>query len=272
MTQVCLQEDSVQILGARGSLPVSGRDYLYYGGSTACVLLCLAGETILLDAGTGIRNLPEDVLRLSRISLLLSHCHADHIIGLPMCPYLAQSGGRLDIYAVRRDGLDCGDQVTRLFSPPLWPVTPEQMPAETAYHIIQDVFEIGDVRIDVMEGCHPGGVSLFRLTGNGKRVVYMSDTVINKETLPGLAAFAKGCDLLLCDGQYSEEEFQKRSHFGHSSWEAAAELGRFCHAKKLLVIHHDPAHTDDLLGKAEKDMLNSYPDYGFAREGMVVQL
>ncbi len=107
MTQVCLQEDSVRILGARGSLPVSGRDYLYYGGSTACVLLCLAGETILLDAGTGIRNLPEDVLRLSRISLLLSHCHADHIIGLPMCPYLAQSGGRLDIYAVQRGGLAC---------------------------------------------------------------------------------------------------------------------------------------------------------------------
>ena len=272
MTQICQQEDSALILGTRGSLPVSGRDYLYYGGSTSCVLLYLAGETILLDAGTGIRNLPEDVLRRPRISLLLSHCHADHIMGLPMCPYLTRDGGRLDIYAARRGGLDCKDQVERLFSPPLWPVAPGQMLAKTAYHTILDSFGIGDVRIDVMEGCHPGGVSLFRLAGNGKRVVYMSDTVIDEEILPGLAAFAEDCDLLLCDGQYSEEEFQKRPHFGHSSWDAAAKLGRLCHAKKLLIIHHDPSHTDDLLKKAEKNMLNFYPNYGFAREGTVVQL
>ncbi len=272
MTQFCLQDDFVLILGTRGSVPVSGGEYLYYGGSTMCVLLCLAGEAVLLDAGTGIRSLPGELLHLPRIRLLLSHCHADHIIGLPMCPYLARGGGRLDIYAVQRGGLDCKGQVARLVSPPLWPVTPEQMPVETVYHTVQDCFRLGDVAVDVMEGSHPGGVSLFRLTGNGRRVVYMSDTVIDGETLPGLAAFAKDCDLLLCDGQYSEEEFRERPHFGHSSWDAAAKLGRLCRAKKLLVVHHDPWHTDDILKEAEKNMTDSYPDCGFAREGMAVRL
>ena len=75
------------ILGARGSVPVSGEKFMRYGGSTTCVFLRLAGQPVVLDAGTGLLSLP-DVLRENEreIPLLLSHPHADHLLGLPMCP------------------------------------------------------------------------------------------------------------------------------------------------------------------------------------------
>ena len=118
-----------------------------------------------------------------------------------------------------------------------------------------------------MEGAHPGGVSLLRLTGGGKRVVFATDCTVNGPGAGPLAEFAQGCDLLLCDGQYSDAEWPERSAFGHSTWTAAARLGRACGAARTRVIHHDPGHTDRLLDDAAGELRAIHPDCAFARAG-----
>ena len=264
---------SVTVLGARGSVPVSGPDFMGYGGATVCVLARLAGQAVVLDAGTGLLELPrllEDEER--RIPLLLSHPHADHLLGLPLCPLLLQPGFRVDIYAARRHGLDAEGQVRALLSPPLWPGGPHQLPFPPAFHDLPPRLELGPVTVESMEGVHPGGVSLLRLTGGGRRVVFVTDCTITDSLLPALKEFARDCDLLLVDGQYSDDEWPTRAGFGHNTWTAAARLGRDCGAKRVLVIHHDPAHTDCQLDAAAEELRRIHPDCAFARAGEEVLL
>lgn len=124
-------ENSITFLGVRGSIPVSGEAYRRYGCATTCYLIELDGETILVDAGNGILNLPEELLGRPEITMILSHPHLDHLMGLPMCPYLFRKGATLHMYAAVRGGMDAEAQVDALVAPPLWPVGAESLPSMT---------------------------------------------------------------------------------------------------------------------------------------------
>jgi len=266
-------KNGVWILGVRGSVPVSGPGFARYGGATSCVLVRLAGQFVLLDAGTGLLRLPEEALSEPALPLLLSHPHADHLLGLSLCPcVLRPEGPRLDIYARTRGGLDGAAQVRRLLSPPLWPVEPGELPCPPRFHELETGFDLGPVRVDALEGVHPGGVALLRLTGGGRRVVYAPDCVLTETMSAALADFARDCDLLLIDGQYSPEEWPNRYHFGHSSWRAAAELARACGAREARIVHHDPERTDEMLDAAAPELAELHPRCLFAREGEVIVL
>ena len=267
------QGASVAILGARGSVPVSGRDFQRYGGATTCVLVRLTGQTVVLDAGTGLLNSMSLIGEEERrIPLLLSHPHADHLLGLPMCPLLSRTDLQMEIYAARRNGLDAEAQVRALMAPPLWPIGPERLAASLTFHDLPAHLELGTVAVDTMGGVHPGGVTLMRLTGGGYRVVFATDCTLTDGLLPALTEFARNCDLLLCDGQYSDAEWLARAGYGHSTWTAVARLGRDCGAKQVRVIHHDPSHTDALLDGAAEELRRIHPNCAFARAGEEVFL
>lgn len=263
---------SITVLGARGSLPVSGSAFARYGGATTCLLVRMGTQPLVIDAGTGLLALPDDVLRLPQLNLLLTHPHLDHLLGLPLCRYAFRKDARLDIYAVTRNGLDAREQVCRAMSPPLWPVGPDQLAARVSFHELPPMLMLDGLRIDTLEGVHPGGVSLFRIEGGGRRVVFATDCTVEGPLAAALAEFAHGCDLLLCDGQYSDAEWATRSQFGHSTWTAAARLARSCGAKRLRVIHHDPFRTDGELDAAEAGLRGDGADFSFAKEGEVISL
>ncbi|MBQ3378427.1 MAG: MBL fold metallo-hydrolase [Clostridia bacterium] len=265
-------ENSVQILGARGSVPVSGGSFYRYGGATTCVLVKMAGQYVILDCGTGILKLPKQALSSPSLSLVISHAHADHIIGLAMCPYIFKSDARLDIYGARRGELDIKEQMERIFSPPIWPVDTDGLPASFYFHDLRESFYIDRIKVDTIEGAHPGGVSLIRLSAEGKSVVFMSDCTLNDGETAKYIEFAKNCDLLLCDGQYSDEEWEHRSTFGHSTWTAAARLGRDAGAKAVRIIHHDPGRTDERLDKEADALFSIHPKCSFAYEEEVILL
>ena len=266
------QGASVTILGARGSVPVSGGAFQRYGGATTCVLVRLAGQAVLLDAGTGLLDVPPLPEGECRIPLLLSHPHADHLLGLPMCPLLSRGDLQMEIYAARRNGLDAEAQVRALMAPPLWPIGPEKLLSQPVFRDLPARLELGDVTVDTMGGVHPGGVSLLRLTGGGRRVVFATDCTLTDGRLPTLTEFARDCDLLLCDGQYSDAEWPTRAGYGHSAWTAVARLGRDCGAGQVRVIHHDPSHTDALLDGAAEELRRIHPNCAFARAGEEVLL
>lgn len=264
---------SIVILGARGSVPVAGPQFLRYGGATTCFLLRSEEQIIVLDAGTGMLELPSYLEKKDqRITMLLSHPHVDHLLGIPMCPVVFDPEKKIDIYGAVWNGLDVRQQVCAFLAPPLWPVGPDRFPAEISFHDLPDTFRLGDVTVESMDGVHPGGVSLFRLTGGGKTVVFMTDCTVTAENISVLAEFARDCDLLLCDGQYSQQEWRGRELFGHSTWTAAAQLGTACGARMVRVIHHDPARTDAQLDSAARELTKLHENCAFARAGEEILL
>lgn len=266
-------EASVVIWGTRGSVPVSGEAFVRYGGATTCIFVRFGDQTIVLDCGTGMMELPK-VLREEdkQLTVLISHPHVDHLLGLPMCPVVFDPAKQIDIYGAVRNGMDVRQQLCTFLAPPLWPVDPEQFPAEIIFRELPERMTLGDVTIESMDGVHPGGVSLFRLTGGGKRIVCMTDCTLTEEILPKLTEFARDCDLLLCDGQYSQQEWKGREHFGHSTWVAAAQLGVACGAKQVRIIHHDPFRTDVQLDSAAQELTAIHVGCAFARAGEEIHL
>ena len=263
----------VSILGTRGSVPVSGVDYVCYGGETTCVYLRFGDQNIVLDCGTGMMELPKFLHKdAQQITVLLSHPHVDHLLGLPMCPVVFDSAKRINIYGAVRNGMDVRQQICTFLAPPLWPVGPDKVPAEITFRMLPERMILGDVTVESMDGVHPGGVSLFRLTGGGKTVVIMTDCTVTEESIPVFAKFARDCDLLLCDGQYSRQEWKGREHYGHSTWVAAAQLGVACGARQVRIIHHDPFRTDAQLDSAAQELTAIHADCAFARAGEEILL
>ena len=263
---------TVTVLGARGSVPVSGSAYARYGCATTSVLVQTAGTDIVLDAGTGIMNLPADVLEKTTLNLLLTHAHLDHLNGLSMCPFVLTKGNEVHVRAAYQKGEPLSDVLKELYAPPIWPVTPDNFSSAFFYHTVAPEFEVGDIRVRCMAGVHPGGVTLYRLSAQGKSFVFATDCTLTEKLYPRAVEFAKGCDLLLVDGQYVDEEWPMRSGFGHNTWKRAAQLAGDCGAKVVRIVHHDPTHTDDFLDAINEDLRAINPEWALAREGEVITL
>lgn len=262
----------ITILGSRGSMPVSGKKHLRYGGATCCILIQHASQAIILDAGTGLMDLSQYLRGEDSLSLILTHPHLDHIIGLPLFSEVFRKDFRIDIYGASRNGLDVQSQIETLMAPPLWPVGPLQLPAKISFYPLKQRFTLRDVIIESEEHAHPGGVSVIRLTIDGKRIVFMTDCTITDENRDQLTSFCQGCDLLFCDGQYSDEEWLARSGFGHNSWNMAARFARDCGAKLTRILHHDPTHSDDILDTAHRQVTGICPNCDIACDGEEIVL
>lgn len=257
----------ITILGVRGSIPVDGKDFIEYGGATACILVQAGDQAIYLDAGSGLLRSPDT--GEAKVSILLSHTHMDHILGLPLSPLLL-SKRHIDIYAKTRDGLDAREQLDRLMAPPLWPVGVDIYPADTDFHEPAQSMQLGGVNVSTMESNHPGGSLIYKLEYEGKSLVYATDYEHSDEKQEELALFAKDTDLLFYDAQYTEKEYEKMKGFGHSTTAEGMKLFEKSGAKRILFVHHDPRHYDDKLREMEAKLNDERA--GFAREGMVFEI
>jgi phosphoribosyl 1,2-cyclic phosphodiesterase len=261
-------EAKVVLLGTRGTISAEGDKFALYGGATSCVLARVGGELIFLDAGSGIIH-AEDFLEAEdrRLSILLSHPHSDHIMGLLVFPPLFNPAFNIAIYAAERGGLSARGQLERLMSAPLWPVTPAVFAPGVEFNTPEQSFKIGQVNIDTMEAKHPGGSTIYRLSCGGKSIVYAVDFEHEEGVSARLADFAAGCDLLIYDAQYSDEEYESKRGWGHSTWNEGAKAAERCGAKKLVLIHHDPWRTDEELGDIERSMREKHKNLSFGKHG-----
>ncbi len=252
------------VLGCRGSIPVSCDRMRQFGGNTSCYLVESGGETLLLDAGTGLPGAPPGT---GPVHIVLTHCHFDHVLGLPMFPALFSPEREVHLYGRTRGGLSLREQIARLISPPLWPVAPEAYPARILFHELELPQQIGAFTVDGMETAHPGGSLVLKVSAAGKMLIYATDFDHIGGAGDRLAEFSRGADLLLYDAQYTGEEYAAKTGFGHSTAEAGIVVQRKSGAKQLLLIHHDPAQTDEMLLAREKAS-----GVRFAREGDVIRL
>jgi len=270
-----MDDARVTFYGTRGSMPIAGHMYDQFGGATSCVLLELGGQIILLDAGSGLLGASGyfSALPGGTATLLLSHSHLDHIMGLLSFGALSREQWQFDICGPVLSGLSVRQQLTRLMSPPLWPVGPgDAFAPQTRYIDLKPgTFHIGPVRVTAQVGNHPGGAYLYRLEHGGKSVVYATDFEHTKEALSRLEPLARGCDLLIMDAQFSDAEYQAFAMgWGHATWEAVTALSRQWGVKRTRMFHHSRKLDDDALLEREVEARALNANCAFARSMEVV--
>ncbi len=273
----------VTVLGARGSIPVSGAQYQIYGGATSCVLLETGmdgngfPQAVIFDAGSGIMNLPDRVWKeYAKVHVFFSHFHLDHLMGIPMSRMLFDETAQVIFYA--QDGERIGDVFGQMMKEPLWPVGPDAFRAGISYRsigkqpvILNDGTDSADgsapLKLSAMHVTHPGGASAFRADWGGHSMVYATDCDPDEDEARALSAFAAGTDLFILDAQYTDAEHEQCRGFGHSSIRLAAQLITSSKAKKGLLFHHAPARTDAHLLELERQLQQHQAHISFAREG-----
>ena len=261
----------VTILGARGSISLSGSRFLRYGGATSCVLLEMAGETVLLDAGSGLLNYTGQGSD-GEVHMLISHTHVDHIIGLPSFAPFFDEKGRYRIYGKTRQGLNIAEQIAALMRPPLWPAGLGSFKASIRFRAVEGSFSIGEIMVDCMESNHPGGSTIYKLSHGDKSVVYATDFEHDSYHSARLAEFSDGCSLLIYDSHFFEDEYHGHEGWGHSTAVQGVKLKQLCGAKQLLLFHHSPAHSDVELDKRQEYISTLEGNCTFAKYGEVIQL
>ncbi len=261
---------NISFLGVRGSIAVEGDEYKEFGGATSSVLVRQNDTTIVLDAGTGFNQLKELIPNINNLHLLISHTHIDHIIGLLSNKLLYDSNFKMKVYGKKYEGLTIREQIDKMMTPPLWPVSTSSFKAEIEYIDIEEDFFIDDVKVMIAEGCHPNEALVYKLECQGKSLVYATDYEIDDLSKDRLLKFSENADLLICDGQYSALELPFKKGFGHSCWEQAVSLAGEAKVKELYIFHHDPNRTDIELIKAERSVDSK--NVRFARKGGRVSL
>jgi phosphoribosyl 1,2-cyclic phosphodiesterase len=276
----------VTIWGCRGSLPTPGRDTVRYGGNTSCLEVELPnGSVLVLDAGTGIRELGVKLERqnVRRIQLLLTHLHLDHVEGLRFFEPLWDEQVKIDIWGPPSPVVSLRERVARAFSPPLFPIEIADVPARVNFIDVpreQWVLDGATLRADTI--VHPGPTVGYRIeTGDGT-LAYLPDhepaltgsiSERSRDWISG-ASLAAGADLLVHDAQFSEEEYSQRVGWGHSSSADAIAYGEAVGAQRIVLFHHDPSHNDVWLDESEQRARLLVPSKGIvptlAREGMAL--
>ncbi len=272
----------VKFYGTRGSVATPGAEYIKYGGNTSCILLTFnSGEIAILDAGTGLRNLGNDMVRdgydhIDHIYLGLTHTHLDHIDGFRYFKPAYNPRMKLDIVTCgfRRPAGELDNALQGHMAPHYHPVPLDSMgstititQADTYSWTIKE-----GISVKAIETQHPVITYAYRIEDNGKTVVYCTDIEHGDDINPQIVEFAKGADLIIHDAQYTSEELPQRKGWGHSTWEQAIQVAEQGSIGKVALFHHDPDHIDSFLEEVEAQCIERYAGAFMAREGMEIEL
>jgi phosphoribosyl 1,2-cyclic phosphodiesterase len=245
------------LLGVRGSTPAPGPEFVRYGGHTSCVAVAATGQppTLILDAGTGLRSLAGLLGDRAFVgAIVLGHLHWDHTMGLPFSRAVDHPDAKVELWVPAQG--DTEAILERWMAPPHFPITPSQLRGSWSFGGLEEgTHEIAGFEVLAREIPHKGGRAFgYRVSDGASAFAYLSDhcpTVLGPGP-DGLGArheaamaLAQGCDLLIHDAQYLDEELAARANFGHAAAGYAVGLAEAASVKRVLLFHHDPPRTDD---------------------------
>ena len=274
----------IKVWGARGSVPAPGPEMNRYGGNTSCVQVTFRdGSQLILDAGTGIRTLGLELTESPRVGILLTHLHLDHIQGLMFFPPCFRSDAEITIWGPSSPEASLEDRVARYISAPLSPVEVRELPCSVAFRDAPATeWQIGDVLIRAEAVTHRGPTLGYRLTDGETTLCYIPDhepalgaplAQVENEWISGYD-LARGADLLIHDCQYMDQEYPAHVGWGHSALSDTLTFADRVGARRALLFHHDPLHTDEMLdalgataSAAWGELGHADDTIGLAREG-----
>ncbi len=257
---------SIRFWGTRGSIPTPGRQTEKFGGNTTCVEVRHEDTIIVLDAGSGIREMSLEWLnefgtKPINATMLFTHYHWDHLQGFPFFTAAYMPNNTLNIYGNTPGGESLEDILSGQMQGAYFPVPLSAMQATMNFHPVSQEFSIDGIRIKTMSLPHPGGCIGYRLEVDNSIFVFATDSefdqvALNKEAVqadfstpreyePELIKFLEGAHLLAVDCQYTDDEYKKKVGWGHNSLMTVVDLACQVKPKMLALCHHDPQSSDD---------------------------
>ena len=283
---------NLRFWGVRGSIACGGPDTVRYGGNTACIELRCGSRLVVLDAGTGLRPLGNALARAGTVDadLLLTHTHLDHCIGLPFFAPMFDARNRVRIWAGHLPpSTGIRDVLALMMAPPLFPVPPDIFRADIAYcdfvagaslRLPPTSAGHGAVEVRTLPLAHPDGATGYRIEHAGRSACYLSDLEHQAAgPTPALVDFVRDADVVVYDAMYTDEQFEGRVGWGHSTWQAGMRLADAANAGSYIVFHHDPEHDDAQMDAIALQLARARPGTApsglpralVAREGMALQ-
>lgn len=267
----------ISVWGVRGAFPVADRKFMEYGGNTSCISVNYGDGILCFDAGSGLSGIGCQLTEAERLDILIGHVHLDHIIGLFGLSALCRPGLEIHLYGEARQGISFQKQLETFVGRPYWPLDLCELPVQPVIHEIgagEPFLLPGNgregIRVSTLRGNHPDGSLLYKVESEKKSVVYALDCEMNEEMFSSLTEFARDSSLLIWDGNFVRED--KKTGWGHSTWEEGLKLGRAAGVERILVTHYAKEYTDQFLHGQELLAAEADQCCCFAREGMVIQL
>ncbi len=246
----------VTFWGTRGSIAMTDHEATAYGGNTPCISVIQDDMTLILDAGTGIRNLGVQLSeRVKDLHILLTHLHMDHIQGLGFFDPFFRPETKVTLWGPG-GSTSLSTRLNRYLSPPLFPLRLKDFECDlTIRHVPLKNFSIGPFTIKADYICHRGPTLGYRVSGGGSTLAYLPDhePVLGSVNFPNNPEWSSGfdlavdSDLLVHDSQYNDEEYKERIGWGHCSFSDALKYAQLVNASRLSLFHHDPSHSDQQL-------------------------
>jgi phosphoribosyl 1,2-cyclic phosphodiesterase len=270
---------SVRFWGVRGSIPCPGPGTLRYGGNTSCVEVRCGDQVLIFDAGTGLRPLGAALIAEGKVAdtdIFLSHCHIDHLFGLPFFLPLHAEGYRIRIWAGNlKPASGVEDAVRKMMSHPLFPVEIDIAKSNVEFRD----FSAGEtlnprpgITLRTAPLHHPGGATGYRIEFAGRAVAYITDTEMANGAEPAILALAKDASLIIIDATYSDAELPWHAGWGHSSWQQCIRLANAAGAQTLCLFHHDPDHDDGVMDAIAAAADAARPGTIVAKDGLCIEL
>ncbi len=273
--------------GVRGTLPVSGKHSLKYGGNTSCVSLEFPRQQFFVfDGGSGIKALGDYLMAQNRrrlsAKIFISHPHWDHINAIPFFAPLYVQGNELEVLGPNQGDRTMRELISAQMDGVYFPITLVEFAARVYFgDLEEETFVTDGIEVQTKLLSHPGKCLGYRVNYNGRSICYITDNeMFLKDSeffaphyAEKLAAFCQGADVLITDSTYTDEEYKTKEGWGHSSIGEVVKLADAANAKKLFLFHHDPDQTDkDIDAKLETAVnqlskLNSNTEVVAPREG-----
>ncbi len=266
--------------GVRGSIAVPGPDTVKYGGNTTCIQIkTQSGENIILDGGTGIRLVGQEMLAELPVkcSIFITHTHWDHIQGLPFFIPLMIPGNEINIYGTF-DPIYQKDTKSILSAQMeycYFPLRENDLKATINYHNVRELeaMHVGDATVTGLMMNHPVLNHGYRIDAEGKSIFFSGDhepqinfyeegeegyeefqaDIDEKEQI--IVDFIKGVDIFISDAQYTDEEYPQKAGWGHGTYKKSIELAKKAKVKRLIFTHHEPVRTDQQLDELYQSLI-----------------
>lgn len=277
---------TLYIAGVRGSRTVCGADFLEFGGETSCYVITDGNYALVIDCGSGLSNIKDYIKDCTKIDIVLTHIHYDHIVGLldfdvfpkGVKPRVFGTYPKWNMYGKRRAftakpywpvpvqyrkliDVDWGDEVYLGLHVKDEETKKEDVSKESFSRYAEDDKTI---RIKFFEANHPDSCSMLRIEVNHKKIMLMCDYEHGK---PVPEEMMVPFDILIYDGMYIDEEYEKFKGYGHSTMEKGIILAKEMGVKQLILTHHDPKKNDEVLRELEKKAKENFHNVSLARRG-----
>lgn len=256
----------IKLYGTRGSIPVAGIESQKYGGNTTCLYIeSKKGDAIIIDAGSGIRELSDYCLKNKKnnLTLIFTHYHWDHMQGLPFFAPLYMKNTTITIYGPDHEVTPNKALFHQMMRPYFPTITWKDVPSKIRYRKLRRKFKIGPVVIQTIPTNHPNCTMGMKFTEGKRCFAFLTDNELyakNRVTsYRQFVDFVKNTNFFIHDAAYTDEIYKTRLGWGHSTYTQVLQLAIDAGVGHVIFTHHDPPTTDRAIDTILRKIRKKYP-------------